>query len=159
MHWPNCPAVCHWSSVHRKKYTFHVQIYVWVQINWIVSSNELLHTKQVSHGYPIFCICRDLNKTFIEENGIKVLSTHASHRYRMWVAPLFPCFIHVIIETFCMGLVLNHDDDIKWKHFRSTTPFVRGIHRLPVDSLHTGQGRGVLMFLRSAPQETVEKTI
>ena len=35
-----------------------------------------------------------------------------------------------------------HDDVIKWKHFPSYWPFVRGIHRSP----HKGQWRGALMF-------------
>ena len=39
-----------------------------------------------------------------------------------------------------------HDDVIKWKHFPRYWPFVRGIHRSPVNSLHKGQRRGALMF-------------
>ena len=44
-----------------------------------------------------------------------------------------------------------HDDVIKWKHFSRYWPFVRGIHRSPVNSPHKGQWRGALMFLWSAP--------
>ena len=40
----------------------------------------------------------------------------------------------------------THDDVIKWKHFPRYWPFVRGIHRSPVNSLHKGQWRGALMF-------------
>ena len=39
-----------------------------------------------------------------------------------------------------------HDDVIKWKHFPRYWPFVRGIHRSPVNSPHKGQWRGGLMF-------------
>ena len=39
-----------------------------------------------------------------------------------------------------------HDDVIKWKHFPRNWPFVRGIHRSPVNSTHIGQWRGALMF-------------
>ena len=39
-----------------------------------------------------------------------------------------------------------HDDVFKWKHFPRYWPFVRGIHRSPVNSLHKGQWRGALMF-------------
>ena len=39
-----------------------------------------------------------------------------------------------------------HYDVIKWKHFSRYWPFVRGIHRSPVNSPHKGQWRGVLMF-------------
>ena len=40
----------------------------------------------------------------------------------------------------------SHDDVIKWKHFPRYWPFVRGIHRFPVNSPHKGQCRGALMF-------------
>ena len=39
-----------------------------------------------------------------------------------------------------------HDDIIKWKHFPRHLPFVRGIHRSPVNPPHKGQWRGALMF-------------
>ena len=39
-----------------------------------------------------------------------------------------------------------HDDVIKWKHFPSYWPFVRGIHWPPVNSPHKVQWRGALMF-------------
>ena len=39
-----------------------------------------------------------------------------------------------------------HDDVIKWKHFPRYWPFVRGIHRWPVNSPYKGQWRGALMF-------------
>ena len=41
---------------------------------------------------------------------------------------------------------LIHDDVIKWKQFPRYWPFVRGIHRPPVNSPHKGQWRGALMF-------------
>ena len=41
---------------------------------------------------------------------------------------------------------ISHDDVIKWKQFPRYWPFVRGIHRSPVNSPHKGQWRGVLMF-------------
>ena len=40
----------------------------------------------------------------------------------------------------------NHDDVIKWKHLPRYWPFVRGIHRSPVNSPHKGQWRGALIF-------------
>ena len=44
------------------------------------------------------------------------------------------------------GDTQTHDDVIKWKHFPRYWPFVRGIHRSPVNSPHKGQWRGALMF-------------
>ena len=42
--------------------------------------------------------------------------------------------------------VLTHDDVIKWKHFPRYWPFVREIHRSPVNFPHKGEWRGALMF-------------
>ena len=39
-----------------------------------------------------------------------------------------------------------HDDVIKWKQFPRYWPFVRRIHRSPVNSPHKGQWRGALKF-------------
>ena len=52
-------------------------------------------------------------------------------------------------ETYCVVVLLLdclHDDVIKWEHFLRYWPFVRGIHRSPVDSLLKGQWRAVLTF-------------
>ena len=40
----------------------------------------------------------------------------------------------------------NLDDIIKWKHFLRYWPFVRGMHRSPVNSPHKDQCHGALMF-------------
>ena len=53
----------------------------------------------------------------------------------------------------------RHKDVIKWKHFPRYWPFVRGIHRWPVDSPHKGQRRGALIFFWCAPEQTVEQTL
>ena len=53
-----------------------------------------------------------------------------------------------------------HDDVIKWKHFPCYWPFVREIHRWPVDFPHKGQWRGALMFsLMYAWKKTDEQTV
>ena len=41
---------------------------------------------------------------------------------------------------------LWHNDVMIWKHFPRTWPFVRGIHRSPVNSPHIGHWRGASMF-------------
>ena len=50
------------------------------------------------------------------------------------------------ISRISIHHTLGHDDVIKWKHFLRYWPFVRGIHRSPVNSTHKGQWRGALMF-------------
>ena len=52
----------------------------------------------------------------------------------------------IIIIHYYKTLLPQHDDVIKWKHFPRYWPFVRGIHRSPVNSPHKGQWRGALMF-------------
>ena len=42
------------------------------------------------------------------------------------------------------GFRPHHDDVVKWKHFPRHWPFVRGIHRSPVNSPHKGLWRGAL---------------
>ena len=44
------------------------------------------------------------------------------------------------------AVLLSHDDVINWKHFPRYWPFVRGIHRSPVNSPRKGQWREALMF-------------
>ena len=51
------------------------------------------------------------------------------------------CFLVVTLNEVSM-----HDDVIKWKHFPRNWPFVREIHRSPVNCPHKGQWRGALMF-------------
>ena len=50
------------------------------------------------------------------------------------------------VDSWSIRWLLVHDDVIKWKHFPRYWPFVRGIHRSPVNSPHKGQWRGALMF-------------
>ena len=52
----------------------------------------------------------------------------------------------LVMSLHQLGLGMTHDDVIKWKHFPRYWPFVRGIHRSPVNSPHKGQLRGALMF-------------
>ena len=53
---------------------------------------------------------------------------------------------HGLDCTYGNYLCAHHDDVIKWKHFPRYWPFVRGIHRSPVNSPHKGQWRRALMF-------------
>ena len=58
------------------------------------------------------------------------------------------CILYILWYIVCERLccILYHDDVIKWKHFPRYWPFVRGIHRWPVNSPHKGQWRRALMF-------------
>ena len=50
------------------------------------------------------------------------------------------------LQVLWQPISVSYDDIIKWKHFPRYWPFVRGIHRSPVNSPHKGQWRGALMF-------------
>ena len=54
--------------------------------------------------------------------------------------------LSVKLQKTCANLVVIHDDVMKWSHFPRYWPFVRGIHRSPVNSPHKGQWRGALIF-------------
>ena len=56
------------------------------------------------------------------------------------------CAKHTVLTVCTPCTRAFHDDVIKWKHFPRYWPFVRGIHRSPVNSPHKGQWRGVLVF-------------
>ena len=61
------------------------------------------------------------------------------------------------IGCLLFGRKLWHDDIIKWKIFLHYWPFVRGIHRSPVDSPHKGQWRGAFAFFLYVPEQTSEQ--
>ena len=57
-------------------------------------------------------------------------------------------YIHIQQIMGNLGQYLGswyHNDVIKWKHFPRYWPFVRGIHRSPVNSPRKGQWRGALV--------------
>ena len=101
----------------------------------IPSIHLLVHwcQKQVSQTWISNCIpqdtvgCNYLSMAKIPAPGTKVL-------IHIGLAPEGPVIDHC------------HDDVIKWKYFPRNWPFVRGIHRSPVNSPHKGQWHGALTF-------------
>ena len=53
---------------------------------------------------------------------------------------------HLRFSAWVNSTFQHHDDVIKWKYFPRYWPFVREIHRSPVNFPHKGQWRGALMF-------------
>ena len=60
-----------------------------------------------------------------------------------WKSSFTPHFTEHVITY---PSITWYDNVIKWKLFPRNWPFVRGIHRSPVNSRHKGQLRGALMF-------------
>ena len=65
-------------------------------------------------------------------------------RCRMWCCCNGDAILYESLRLY--RSVKIHDDVIKWKHFPRHWPFVRGIHRSPVNSPHKGQWRWAFMF-------------
>ena len=75
-----------------------------------------------------------------------------------WYGISFKKYLKNIVDTshrthrdvqVCMQYIgphYDHDDVIKWKHFPRYWPFVRVIHRSPLNSRHKSQSRRALMF-------------
>ena len=75
---------------------------------------------------------------------ILMTSSHIS-RYQLIKYLTVSCYLHNL--ELCNNRhrrVHDHDDVINWKHILRFWPFVRGIHRWPVDSPHKGQWRVTL---------------
>ena len=80
------------------------------------------------------------------------LATQHQHLWP-WQTPTRTCMpshgpLQMPVWWQCRKYIRNiiHDDVIKWKHFPRYWPFVRGIHRPPVNSPHKDQLHGALMF-------------
>ena len=92
----------------------------------------------------------------ISGNSITMKSQWVGWRLKSPASPLFTQpFIRAQIKEnikaprhwpLCGEFTGDHDDVIKWKYFPRYWPFVRGIHRSPVNSPHKGQRGGALMF-------------
>ena len=99
---------------------------------WFVTNGIMWHSCQGS-----LCLnTKDVNPRVVFE--IYIFKITATSPRRQWVK-----------NCHALGKCVEnwfHDDVIKWKHFPRYWPFVRGIHRSPVNSPHKGQWRGVLIF-------------
>ena len=74
-------------------------------------------------------------------------SMFVEDKYPVWIACTDSLlYLSLSLPTSDIGKFASHDDVIKWKHFPRYWPFVRGIHRSPVNSPHKDQWRRALMF-------------
>ena len=80
------------------------------------------------HNDTDFCICYYLHHDYIWRVNLLLSSAKKEAR----------------ALSQCCEII--HDDVIKWKHFPRYWPFVRGIHRSPVNSRRKGQWNGALIF-------------
>ena len=112
------------TSHHRHLDCLFNRLFTWQQIN--------------QQSSALLALCEDfLHKGHVTRNV--AMSRHHHEIYGLFKG--LKC-VSALIDThlYC------HDDVIKWKHFPRYWPFVREIHRSPVNSPHKGQWRGALMF-------------
>ena len=76
-------------------------------------------------------------------NGGGVYYKHFTTHRRLYfdTTPCCP-----LVRFYHDNHITTHDDVIKWENFPCYWPFLRGIHRSPVNSPHKGQWHGALMF-------------
>ena len=97
----------------------------------------------------LLCHCQN-DKTWVDlllVKGTQILFClkHIYNRDSIETA-LLASWIFNPTSASTLHIYRTHDDVIKWKHFPQYWPFVRGIHRSPVNSPHKGQWRRALMF-------------
>ena len=107
------------------------------RIHWETFRESSAEVEQLQNLEPKFTLNPNLTSFCLSiisfNSGLVVLKFCTEHGSDTAV----PCAQFQKIE--------RHDDAIKWKHVPRYWPFVRGIHRSPVNSLHKGQWRRALM--------------
>ena len=78
----------------------------------------------------------------MSEYDTAIMSLSHAHVGFIWDQGHFASHVLLPLIKMCS----KHDDVIQWKHFPHYWPFVRGIHRSPVNYPHKGQWRGALLF-------------
>ena len=78
--------------------------------------------------------------------SVQGLATNFNNCSLVWMSSGKTCLKHIAMSRRGNDALSYHDDVSKWKHFPRYWPFVRGIHRSPVNPPHKGQWRGALMF-------------
>ena len=99
-------------------------------------------------GCPLLCMC--VLVLFYDWTGISKWAKrlYVSNIFCHWRRPCLGIDRRRVqtSPTLCLPRQSYHDDVIKWKYFLCYRPFVRGIHRPPINSHHKGQWRRALNF-------------
>ena len=79
--------------------------------------------------------------------ALQLFSNYINTPHLLWNRSLATgtFLINLLYKQLCRKPTWSHDDVMEWKLFSRYWPFVRGIHRSPVNSPHKGQWRGALM--------------
>ena len=96
------------------------------------------------HSYSIHQAVHDNGITHLKW-GWWEIAVRLIHDSWWYLGPFYVLLIEYLRRSHLSPNTM-HDGVIKWKHFPRYWPFVRGIHRYPVNSPHKGQWRGALIF-------------
>ena len=128
----------------RTQYNVYIYIYIYIHCNWFFIESCIVWW-WTWYTYSHHIIFEKLELIMLNGSVSQVFAFLSlyfvslfSHEH-VWSQKIW-----VIIST--AAVFPTHDDVIKWKHFPRYWPFVRGIHRSPMNSPHKGQWRGALMF-------------
>ena len=98
--------------------------------------------RNCQHGHESLTLICSLSPKFMHIGKIQTTDKTG------YLVALLEC-LAIVIKNYQYFLVVMgspNDDVIKWKHFPRYWPFLRGIHRWPVNSPHKGQWRRALIF-------------
>ena len=142
-HWSDASRPSEWSMCQQ----IRLSLVKKMDCRWMALShhlNERWHIDNVAIGKNVSKICITIVRISKKIN-LKILSVKL-----VWTSNGSSWSNFAL--TWLTGFIIGHecsiinDDVIKWKHFPRYVPFVRGIHRSPVNSPYKGQWRGALMF-------------
>ena len=97
---------------------------------------------KICFNLAVWCLCR-IGETRCNPSHISSVSWHGGLNSVQML--LFLYMVHGDLRGIC--LVSRQQQDIKWNYFPLNWPFVRGIHRSPVNSPHKGQWLGALFSM------------
>ena len=108
--------------------------------NWWLSKFALISLCNQCTCYVVHC--------WLNFDNIVISSSLLASPFllRVFANVLTRCLNDGLLWFAYVTVLSYHEDVIKWKHFLRYWPFVRGIHRSPVNSPHKGQWREALMF-------------
>ena len=100
-------------------------------------------------SYVLFSSCWWQTIRRVQKEIMHVVSLSYNRRFgkrsvSWYLSDWYFCRYRILRSS--LRIMFIHDDVIKWKHFPRYWPFVRRIHRSPVNSPHKGQWREALIF-------------
>ena len=100
--------------------------------------------------YRVRCLCDFYNSNFIVRWKSNILFVFTIINHSIYELK------HTRVSHWLCKNHPQHDDVIKWKHFPGYWPYVRRIHRSPVNSPLKGHWHGALMFSLICTEWTTE---